>query len=168
MKLLQGAKNIICGASHWFGMLACFICYFITFVVLIDVLGRYLFNHPIQIVMPMVTNLLPVLAYLVGGYLVLYNGHVRLDLFYEKYPPRVKKIVDTFVTLIALAWVGVIIWQGYELAVRAYRIDAFVDEGFQLPLYLFYGIVPVGGIISFFQIIVSFFSGTKNLSEGIH
>ncbi len=70
-----------------------------------DVVGRYLFNSPISGTMERGQVLLALMVFLSWGYTQIKKGHVSVELFILKFPPRVRAVTNlatTFLTFVFL------------------------------------------------------------------
>jgi tripartite ATP-independent transporter DctM subunit len=104
-----------------------------TLYTFLDVLLRYLFNHPLGYSVD-VTQLCMVA--LVSGsvaYAQLKHGHIYVDLITENLKPRVRLGLFTFWEPIALAIVGVMVWQTALNSVHYHVVNTKTMGG--LPLF---------------------------------
>ncbi len=65
-----------------------------------DVIGRYLFNHPIIGTMEISTILMAAMILLGLGYTQSQKANIRIEILVSRYPPRVKAIDRIFVLFI--------------------------------------------------------------------
>jgi TRAP-type C4-dicarboxylate transport system permease small subunit len=76
---------------------------------------------------------------------------VSVDVLYRWSPPRMRRVLDWVVCLAALALIGVIIWWGWDYAVRG-RVQTMSGlESFSM--FWAYLAMPVGGVFSVISII---------------
>ena len=71
---------------------------------------------------------------------------VSVDVLYRWSPPRLRRVLDTFVALAALALIGVIVWWGWDYAVRG-RVQTMAGLE-SLSMFWAYLAMPVGAVFS--------------------
>ena len=119
----------------------------IIVVVAVDVVGRYVFNHPFQWSQEIAS--LALLALLVAAipYATATDGHIRTETLYERYSPRFVALCDATGSLFGAAFTGIVaFWQFRELPGLYQRGEGaeFVDFPFW-PISLFLAIVMLFG-----------------------
>ena len=110
---MQSFLSVIDNISKWSGRITAFLVVPATIVVVYGVVVRYVFNAPTIWGLEL-TIYLCAATYLVGGaYVLLLNAHVRVDVLYTRYSPRLKAIIDLFImapiffiSLSLLFWAG--------------------------------------------------------------
>ena len=90
----------------------CFVGMALLFIMMVmgafDVLGRYIFNHPIIGTMERNSTMLALVVCFMWGYTQVEKGHVNVDLFIKKLPPRTLAVVNFIMTIFGLALFGLI------------------------------------------------------------
>ncbi len=71
-------------------------------VVTVDVIFRYIFNITFVFVQELEWHLFGVLFLIGAGYTLLYDAHVRVDVFYQNFPPKLKALVNFLGSLVFL------------------------------------------------------------------
>ena len=78
---------------------------------------------------------------------------VSVDVLYRWSPPRIKRVLDFVVCFAALALVAVIVWWGWDYAVRG-RVQTM--SGLEsVSMFWAYLAMPVGGVLSMIGIIAN-------------
>ncbi|MBI4773699.1 MAG: TRAP transporter small permease subunit [Deltaproteobacteria bacterium] len=100
MLALQKILRMIDGLSEWSGRLFIWLIVPLTVMVVYEVIARYFLRSP-HIWAPEITMLFfgPHFM-LVAAYTLLHHGHVRIDLVYGRFSPRVRGILDIITYLI--------------------------------------------------------------------
>ena len=123
-----------------------------------DVIMRYVFRSP--------TVWQYDTSYMLGGsviilgsaYVHLKRRHVRVDLIYNRFSPRVRLILDVVFTLLfffPLLTGLIIVSAGY--AIHAYQVKEFSEVGFWRPLmWPFRSVIPVGLAVLWLQGLANF------------
>jgi len=100
-----------------------------------EVAARYLFNAP--------TKWSYDLSYMIGdsmmllgtGYALLHGAHVRVDLLYERFPTRVKYLIDTVLICgVFFPLVGILTHRAFRQALVALERGTRSDFGIWMPL----------------------------------
>lgn len=103
-----------------------------------------------------------------GAYTLAKNGHVRGDVLYRFFPPRVQAGLDlTLYLLFFLPGVVAFCWAGYEYAGESWAIwerSSITSEG--LPIYPFKTIIPIAGVFILMQGIVEIVRCIQCLRQG--
>ena len=76
---------------------------------------------------------------------------VSVDVLYRWSPPRIRRVLDWVVCIAALSLVGVIVWWGWDYAVRG-KVQTM--SGLEsVTMFWAYLAMPVGGVLSMIGII---------------
>ena len=95
-------------------------CVLIIFALLLaDVVMRYLVGQPAIWTAELATLIFGAYAIIGGGYLLTERGHVNVDIIYGQFSPKRKALVDIVTWPLFLIFVGVLLWQGYDIASEA-------------------------------------------------
>lgn len=110
-----------------------------------DVIGRYLFNAPIIGTMERGQVLLALMVFLGWGYTQIKRGHVNVELFISKFPPRVRAGTNFATTLLMLVFFALVVWQSTIMALETHKTGEviYVIHWPMAPFQLF---VPIGGV----------------------
>ncbi|WDP92292.1 MAG: TRAP transporter small permease [Desulfobacter sp.] len=95
-------------ALKWTGSLFLAMMMFLT---ALDVACRYMLNAPIAGALELVEYMMAVLIPFSVAYCAYCRAHVSVEFIMEKFPRRVRKAVYIPVSLVSLAFLGVITWQ---------------------------------------------------------
>jgi TRAP-type mannitol/chloroaromatic compound transport system permease small subunit len=63
------------------------------------------------------------------------RGHIRVEIFYTNRSPRVKAFMDAVTHLVAIAFFGVLVWQGFNEAIYSLEIKEATMGTVRFPLY---------------------------------
>ena len=124
-------------------LLAGFATLAIVLLISYDVAMRTFFNEP-QIFVDEVSSFLEVLVVFGGtAYTFLAGGHVRVDLLTNRVSPVARAWMRTFSLLLAVVFLGVVIWVTTQSAITAWRYGR-VSTVMLYPLWLPMAIIPAG------------------------
>ncbi|MEW6721065.1 MAG: TRAP transporter small permease subunit [Thermodesulfobacteriota bacterium] len=128
----------------------------LTLLITYEVFSRYALNEPHPYAFDMMLQMYGTLFMMAGAYTLSRNGHVRGDVLYGFFPPRVQAGLDlTLYFVFFLPGVTALCWAGYRYAAESWRIwerSSITAEG--PPLYWFKTVIPVAGAFILMQGIV--------------
>ena len=119
---------------------------------LTDVILRYFLNRPSLWISVTVQYAMVLLACVSGAYALKNDAFVKLDLFYVRFPPRIKAICDILTFSFTLLYLSVLIWKGMEAAAHSIAIRQVTPTAIPIPLYHLKSFIPVG---AFFTLLVA-------------
>ncbi|MEZ5842594.1 MAG: TRAP transporter small permease [Hyphomicrobiaceae bacterium] len=104
-------------------------CIFVLmFIAVVQIVGRKLFNAPIFGYIDMVEIAMGTFAFLAISYCERLGGHVRMELLVGNLRGRLLWLFETTGVIVSLFIVGVLIYYGYEHAMRAFTAgDSTID-----------------------------------------
>jgi len=88
---------------------------------------------------------------LIGGYVLLHKGHIRMDLFYNLFSLRKRAIIDCITTPIFFYLLILIIWHGWELTDWAIKTGKVTDSMWHPVLWPAKLTLPIGGALLLLQ-----------------
>lgn len=121
-----------------------------------EVVARYFFHSPTRWSMELNLNLFCVCALLAGGYTLVQDGHVRVDVFYIRLSPRKKAILDLITCWFFFLLCGVLLWEGWDFAYSAFLSGETSTEAMGWPLWYSQMMVPIGALLLGIQGLVKF------------
>jgi C4-dicarboxylate transporter DctQ subunit len=153
MKKVFSAIKAINQSMYWIAVAATVV---MVCLVSYDIIIRTLGLKPTAFGFELNSWLVGVIAYLTAGFGVLHDKHMRVDIFYRNFSDRKKSVVAVIsgvvglVVAITFVWIG----GGYVLSLKA--SGAVASTGFNIPLWIKWSIVPIGGILLGLQLLVQF------------
>jgi TRAP-type mannitol/chloroaromatic compound transport system permease small subunit len=139
---LTAALDIISTAAGW---LAGWLVVPMTVAVAWEVVARYVFNAPTRWAGHVSTTLYGSQFMLAAAYTLRQGGHIRTDVFYERWSPRTRALVDA-VSYLGFFFPGMlgIFYAGVAEAWQAWRIG---ERAGLWPAYLFKGVIPFTAVL---------------------
>ncbi|MEL6388962.1 MAG: TRAP transporter small permease subunit [Bacteroidota bacterium] len=128
------------------GSLASWLTTVLMLVMCVDVLLRYAFDLTQTWVIELEWHLFAILFLVGASYTLLYDKHVRVDMFYERYPQRWKGRVNAFGTLLLLVpWCIIIMIKGFDYTANSWSFREGSPQPNGLPArYLIKAFIPIG------------------------
>jgi TRAP-type mannitol/chloroaromatic compound transport system permease small subunit len=121
-----------------------------------EVFSRYALDNPHAWAFDVMIMFYGTLFMMAGAYTLSVNGHVRGDVLYGFFTPRVQATLDlTLYICFFIPGVVALVWAGYSYAADSWRIDEHSNitaEG--PPIYPFKTVIPCAGAILLVQGIV--------------
>ena len=154
MRLVKGIDSV----SIWSGKLAAWIVIFNIFALVYEVIARYLFNSPTTWSYEM-TYFLYGSHFLLGAAFTLYmQSHIRVDILYQRFSPRVRAIIDIIGYLVFFfPAIGVLIYAGTEFIIQSFEMGEKSGLSSWRPyLYPFKAVVMIGILLLFLQGVAEF------------
>ena len=139
--------------STWVGKAFAWLILVLTFGVSYEVFVRYVLRAPTTWAFDMSYITYGAMFLMAGAYTLSRNGHVRGDVMYRFWPPRVQATVDlTLYMVFFLPAVGAWIYSGWayaSLAVRFREVSIFSPAG--VPVFPLKALIPVTGVLLLLQ-----------------
>jgi len=142
-RLLLGVDKL----STWLGHAFAWLIVALTGLITWEVLSRKFLDAPHAWVFDAQIMLYGVLFMMAGAYTLAKNGHVRGDVMYGFFPPRLQATLD-LVLYVAFFLPGVValVWAGWRFGLESYVIDehsSIMVEG--PPVWPFKFFIPIAG-----------------------
>ena len=133
-----------------------------------EVFSRYVLGAPHAWVFDVMLMLYGVLFMMAGAYTLSKNGHVRGDVLYSFFPPRVQAGFDLVLYIVFfIPGVVALAWAGYTYAAESWAIkehSSIMADG--PPLYHFKTFIPIAGTLLLLQGLVEIVRCVICLKQG--
>ncbi len=165
---MQGLLLYVDKVSTWVGQAFSWLIVTLTLLISWEVFSRYALDHPHAWAFDVMIMMYGTLFMMAGAYTLAKNGHVRGDVLYGFFPPRLQAGLDlTLYILFFLPGVIAFLWAGYIYAGESWAIR----EGSNItadgpPYYPFKTIIPIAGAFILVQGIVEIIRCVICLKQG--
>ena len=163
-KLLLFVDNV----STWVGQTFSWLIVGLTALISWEVYSRYVLDHPHAWAFDAMIMMYGTLFMMAGAYTLAKNGHVRGDVLYGFFPPRVQAGLDlTLYILFFIPGIVAFVWAGYTYAGESWAINEhsnITSEG--PPFYPFKTVIPLAGAMILVQGIVEIIRCVICLKQG--
>lgn len=133
--------------STFVGKIFAWLIVSLTFLITWEVFSRYALDAPHDWAFDGMIQMYGMLFMMAGAYTLSKNGHVRGDVLYGFFPPRVQASLDlTLYFIFFLPGVIALCWAGYNYAVESWQImehSGITADG--PPVYQYKTIIPIAG-----------------------
>lgn len=137
--------------SEWSGKVLRYFIFAIILILLYEVILRYWFDSPTIWAHETVKHIFGAYSVLLGAYVLLYRRHIRIDVIYNRFSPRVQGAVDSFTYLFIFGFVILMLWFGIPLAIDAYVLNEVPFMPFKIPLWPLKASIPLGALLMLLQ-----------------
>jgi TRAP-type mannitol/chloroaromatic compound transport system permease small subunit len=153
---MQNVLLFVDKISTWAGQAFSWLILSLTLLISWEVFSRYVVNHPHPWAFDVMIMMYGTLFMMAGAYTLAKEGHVRGDVLYGFFPPRLQAWLD-LILYICFFVPGVVAfcWAGYIYAGESWAINEhsnITSEG--PPIYPFKTVIPIAGVIVLLQGIV--------------
>ncbi|WP_109472054.1 TRAP transporter small permease [Ornithinimicrobium cavernae] len=145
-RALGTADHLVVGLAFWLRVLAGLLIVMMTVTTVYDVIARYFFASPTEWAFTLNSAALLAATLLAMPHLAAIHGHIDMDLVYRRFPRRVQRVLDVVNGLVTLAFGALLAWLGYRAAFGAYLSGLYTSGNFNLPMWVLYAVVYLGGL----------------------
>ena len=163
-KLLLTIDRVNTRIGQFFGWLVLALTLFVAY----EVISRYVFANPHSWSFDAMNMMYGTMFMMAGAYTLAKNGHVRGDVLYGFFPPRLQASLDlTLYILFYFPGVIALAWAGWYYAAESWAINehsTITADG--PPIYPFKFMIPFAGITLLLQGVVEVVQCVKCLQQG--
>ena len=154
--------------STWVGQAFSWLIVALTLLISWEVFSRYALDHPHAWAFDVMIMMYGSLFMMAGAYTLAKNGHVRGDVLYGFFPPRLQAGLDlALYILFFIPGVVALLWAGYNYAAESWAIHEGSNITAEGPVvYPFKTIIPVAGAFLLVQGIVEIVRCVICLKDG--
>ena len=165
---MQNLLLFVDGVSTWIGKAFSWLIVALTLLISWEVFSRYALDHPHAWAFDVMIMLYGTLFMMAGAYTLSKNGHVRGDVLYGFFPPRLQAGLDlSLYLLFFIPGVVAFVWAGYNYAAESWVINEHSNitaDG--PPIYPFKTIIPIAGAFILVQGVVEIIRCVICLRQG--
>lgn len=144
---MQNLLLFIDKVSTWIGQFFSWLIVGLTIMISWEVFSRYVLDNPHAWAFDVMSMMYGSLFMMAGAYTLSKNGHVRGDVLYGFFPPRLQAWLDLILyILFFIPGVVALAWAGYGFAAESWAINEHSNitaDG--PPVYPFKTILPIAG-----------------------
>jgi TRAP-type mannitol/chloroaromatic compound transport system permease small subunit len=154
--------------STWVGHAFSWLIVTLTLLITWEVFSRYALDHPHAWAFDAMIMMYGTMFMMAGAYTLSKNGHVRGDVLYGFFSPRVQAGVDlALYILFFIPGIVALAWAGYNFAADSWAIkehSSVTADG--PPLYHFKTVIPIAGALILLQGLVEIVRCVICLKQG--
>ena len=166
---MQKMLLLVDGVSTWVGKAFSWLIVALTLLISWEVFSRYALDNTHAWAFYVMIMLYGTLFMMAGAYTLAKNGHVRGDVLYGFFPPRLQAGLDLALYLLFfIPGVLAFVWAGYTYAAESWAINEHSNITADGPaVYPFKTVIPLAGAFILMQGIVEIIRCVICLREGV-
>ena len=155
--------------STYVGQFFAWLIVALTFMITWEVFSRYVLDNPHPWAFDVMSMMYGSLFMMAGAYTLSKNGHVRGDVLYGFFPPRLQAGLDLALYLLFfIPGVFALAWAGYNYAADSWAINEHSNiTANGPPVYPFKTIIPIAGAFLLLQGLVEIVRCIVCLQQGV-
>lgn len=151
------------------GRIVSFFVVAIVLVVLYDITARNVFRVPTQWAFAMTTQLYAAHFMLLGGYAVLHDAHIRVDVIREHLSRRSQHVLELIgYVVFFFPFMATLIWFGWRYAMRSWAAgETTYGAVMQIPVYPVKTTIFLAAVLMTLQGLAQFVRSILHLRRGL-
>lgn len=160
-------KKILDNITNSVALLSSITLAFLVLLIVYDALMRYIFQSGSIALQELEWHLFDVVILLSIAYTLKENAHVRVDIFFDNFSNKYKKLIDIFTTLFfILPFSLLIIYFSYDFVLMSFtQMEASSNPGGLEYRYLVKSLMPLAFVFVILQAISKLISDVKELKS---
>ncbi|MGB3290238.1 MAG: TRAP transporter small permease subunit [Burkholderiaceae bacterium] len=150
--------HLIGRVNEWVGRLAGLLILLVVFIIAREVIARSVFHAPALWADESMTYIAGFVYVLGGGYAMLHRRHVAVDMVYERFGWRGRRVCDLLAFALFSAYCFTLMWYGWDMAVMSFMQNETSGTLWNPPIWPVKFAIPIAGALLYLQ-------GLANLIE---
>jgi TRAP-type mannitol/chloroaromatic compound transport system permease small subunit len=142
--------------NEWAGRILSFFILPMTVITVIEVILRYVFNRPTIWAWDINIMILGAFTVMTGGYVLLKEGHVAMDIFASRFSLRVRAVIALVTSLLFFFSIGLLLWQSGVAGWESFLMREQLNSIWSPPLYPLKILWPIGVFLLLLQGVAKF------------
>lgn len=148
--------------THLLGWIAGLTVVLMMIHVMVDVIGKYVFNAPLPGTAEVVAA-----YYMIGcvflplAWVEASGGSIVVEVIYEKVSPRARRVMLKLADIVSIIYYSVLGWFSWGVATHAWRINETVDGIWRITTWPAKFLLPFGFAIAVIVIVLRLFLGER-------
>jgi len=132
----------------WVGRGTAWICLLMVAIVATNVILRYLFRIGPMSLQELEWHLMSPIALIGMSYALRHNDHVRVDIFYDGFSPKLTAVIDLMAAIVTVIVSVIIIELSFNFVYQAYSVgEGSPDPGGLPHRFLLRSFIPLGFLL---------------------
>ncbi len=153
----NSSSNLITRITEAISKPASLLVFIMMLITSTEVIGRYVFNSPTTWAWPLNRQIFGVFILVAGAYTMSKREHIRIEILYDHFPPKLKMIARGIALASFVIFMGVLVWQGSWMGWNSLMMKEKLAGAFRMPLYPFKILIPIGALLFLLQGIAVYF-----------
>ena len=164
-KVIRLYVRYVDAVNRVLGNIVMYLALVIMGVLLFGSLTRYVFNVPFVWIIEMAQFLMAAYYILGGGYSMQLDAHVRMDVFYERWKPKTRGIVDSITAFFLVFYLAFMVYGGYSSTTYSLKYNQTNYSAWAPPMAPIKIIMTVGIVLMLLQAIAIFFKDVAKVTD---
>lgn len=135
--------------AQWLLVIAAILAFCLSFVVVGDVIGRVVFNHPLQGTPEMVSSAIVIICYLQASYAVRSGGMISLEAITAILPVRAQALLAAIGALLGVFLFALIFWGSIDQLIYSWTGGEYDGEGaLRIPAWPARFVLTLGALLT--------------------
>ena len=158
---MKALFKVIDAISEKTGKVISLLIFLMMVITTIEVVGRYVFNHPTVWVWPINRQLFGVFILFAGIYTMSKGDHIRVEILYDHFPPKMKLIARWIAMGAFLCFMVALVLQGSRMGWNSLMAREKLTGAFPIPLYPLKLLIPIAAFLFLLEGIAVFSRGNE-------
>ncbi len=155
--IISGYVRFADRLSTLLGRLAISIVFLMMGILLYSTVSRYVFDSPVIWGVEMAQFCMAAYFILGGGFALLLNSHVRLDVFYSRWSPRGQARCDVYTSIFLLVYLGFLLYGCCSSTMYSLQFNQRNNTAWAPVVWPIKAVMGVGILVTLLQAISEFF-----------
>jgi len=151
MRVLERIADFIDIFNDRFGDKVSYILIPLFLFVLIAVIMRYVFNNPIPAGFEVAGLICGAYTMLAGAWVLLKQGHVRMEILFNRLSPRGQAIMDIVTSVLFFIFAVAFMYAALNTATKSISVMETSYSGIDVPYWPVKLMMPIGGALLLLQ-----------------
>lgn len=143
--------RIVDSINEWVGKISCWFLVPLVFITAFEVLMRYFLKRPTIWAWDVNIYIFAFLIFFSGGYTLLHNGHVTVDVLTINLPRRIQAILNIITSVFFFTGIAALFFGGWDMFKMSWKVKETMPTLLALPYYWMKLLVPAGCILLIMQ-----------------
>ena len=157
-------ENILKNLNKWIAVFAGSLIILVTILIVIDSVGRYLFNKPLTGGVEISILLSAFIVFFGLAYALIQGAHVQFTLFEVMFPPRIRRICDIFINLVGMVFMAFAFYATSRQFWESWLAKETMMAAVKIPYWLAKLALPMGFLLMTVQFGFFLASSIRKLS----
>lgn len=167
MKKIEAILRVIDVISESTGKFVSWFMVIAVLIILYEVIMRYVFANPTEWVFETSFMLWGAYFVMVTAWTHKVGGHVSVDVIYNRFPFRMRVILDLVLCLgLCFLWIGAVIIGGIEIATTSWELKEHTMSPWAPPIYPLKTVLPIAFALLGLQSLAKFVRDLITLTRG--
>ena len=145
--------------------IGCIALMVLTLLTVADVIGRYVFNHPIKGTIEISQQLMAYVFFFGLAHTLVKGVHVRVTIALDRFPHRLRMIAEVIASIVGVFFCGLLIWASWHQFWDSFLVWELMPAAIDIPWWPAKLAMPVGFFFMALQFFVYIVSHLINLNE---